>query len=162
MDSLIKFTRFQSSEFISKEFVDFLIAQCPLGNSPIHGLKHWTSVLENGRKLAVETGANVKVVELFSVLHDARRENENDDPEHGHRAAALAREFNGNWFDLSDVEMQDLVDACYYHADGYTKHTITVMTCWDSDRLDLGRVGIKPAAKYLCTEAAKALAEAIH
>ena len=120
-------------------------------------MRHWKSVLENGHNLASETGANLKVVELFSVLHDARRQNENHDPEHGHRAAALARECNGNWFDLEDVEMQDLDDACYYHADGYTKHTITVMTCWDSDRLDLGRVGIKPAAKYLCTRTAKAL-----
>ena len=75
-----------------------------MGNSPIHGLKHWTSVLENGRKLAAETGANLKVVELFSVLHDARRENENDDPEHGHRAAALARECNGDWFDLNVID----------------------------------------------------------
>ena len=154
---MAKFTPFHSSEFVSQEFVDYLIGQCPLGNSPIHGLRHWTSVLENGRKLTFETGANLKVVELFSVLHDARRQNENHDPEHGHRAAALARECNGKWFYLDDVEMQDLDDACYYHADGYTKHTITVMTCWDSDRLDLGRVGIKPAAKYLCTEASKVL-----
>ena len=59
-------------------------------------------------------------------------------------------------FHLDDA-MQDLDDACYYHADGFTKHTITVMTCWDSDRLDLGRVGIKPNAQYLCTTAAKKL-----
>lgn len=157
LNSLTKFIPFQSSEFISQQFVDFLIGQCPLGNSPIHGLKHWTNVFENGRKLATQTGANFKVVELFSVLHDARRQNENHDPEHGHRAAALARECNGRWFDLNDVEMQDLDDACYYHADGFTKHTITVMTCWDSDRLDLGRVGIKPDAKYLCTDAAREL-----
>ena len=103
MDSLTKLTTFQSSQFISQEFVDFLISQCPLGNSPIHGLKHWTSVLENGRKLATKTGANLKVVELFSVLHDARRQNENHDPEHGHKAAALARECNGKWFHLDDV-----------------------------------------------------------
>ena len=28
---------------------------------------------------------------------------------------------------------------------------MTVQTCWDADRLDLGRVGIKPDARYLCT-----------
>ena len=111
--------------------------------------------------MAAETGANLKVVELFSVLHDARRENENHDPEHGHRAAALARECNGEWFDLNDVDMQDLDDACYYHADGYTKHTVTVMTCWDSDRLDLGRVGVEPDPKYLCTDIGKFFAKNI-
>lgn len=29
------------------------------------------------------------------------------------------------------------------------------MTYWDADRLDLGRVGIRPNARYLCTEPAK-------
>jgi uncharacterized protein len=32
---------------------------------------------------------------------------------------------------------------------------ITVLTCWDADRLDLGRVGIRPAAHRLCTDAAR-------
>jgi uncharacterized protein len=32
---------------------------------------------------------------------------------------------------------------------------VTVMTCWDADRLDLGRVGMVPEAQYLCTDAAK-------
>ena len=31
----------------------------------------------------------------------------------------------------------------------------TVLTCWDADRLDLGRVGIRPDPKYLCTPAAR-------
>ena len=30
----------------------------------------------------------------------------------------------------------------------------TIQTCWDADRLDLGRVGIFPSAKYLSQEAA--------
>jgi len=30
-----------------------------------------------------------------------------------------------------------------------------VQTCWDSDRLDLGRVGIQPRPERLCTAAAQ-------
>ncbi|MGO9117211.1 MAG: hypothetical protein ACLQPD_06315 [Desulfomonilaceae bacterium] len=30
-----------------------------------------------------------------------------------------------------------------------------MLTCWDADRLDIGRVGLKPVARKLCTEAAK-------
>jgi uncharacterized protein len=32
---------------------------------------------------------------------------------------------------------------------------VTVLTCWDADRLDLGRVGIRPAPRLLCTSAAR-------
>ena len=32
---------------------------------------------------------------------------------------------------------------------------ITVQTCWDADRLDLGRVGIIPRPDRLCTEEAR-------
>jgi uncharacterized protein len=32
---------------------------------------------------------------------------------------------------------------------------VTIQTCWDSDRLDLGRVGIMPHPSLLCTEVAK-------
>jgi len=148
------FTPFHNSVFITQEFVNFLVEQCPLGNSRIHGITHWTNVLMNGRKLTQETGANLKVVELFSVLHDARRENDDYDPAHGRRAAELAKSCNGHWFHLEENEMLDLYEACFYHADGLTEHNITVMTCWDADRLDLGRVYIKPNPKYLCTHQA--------
>lgn len=36
-----------------------------------------------------------------------------------------------------------------------THPDITIQTCWDSDRLDLGRVGVTPHPSRLCTEAAK-------
>ena len=32
---------------------------------------------------------------------------------------------------------------------------MTVQTCWDADRLDLGRVGIRPLAERLCTDVAR-------
>jgi hypothetical protein len=37
------------------------------------------------------------------------------------------------------------------------KADITVQTCWDADRLELGRVGTMPKAEYLCTDAGKDL-----
>ena len=39
--------------------------------------------------------------------------------------------------------------------DGGTEADVTVQTCWDADRLDLGRVGIRPHPRYLCTPAAR-------
>ena len=53
----------------------------------IHGVSHWTRVLENGFRLAETNGANLKVVAAFALLHDSRRENDGYDPEHGFRGA---------------------------------------------------------------------------
>ena len=40
--------------------------------------------------LAAQTGAALRVVELFAVLHDVKRKHDGQDPEHGLRAADFA------------------------------------------------------------------------
>ena len=120
-----------------------------------HGSEHWLRVLANGRILAPLTGADPVVVDLFALLHDVCRENEDHDPGHGPRAAALAAELRGLWFDLDDSQMALLTDSCTRHDRGETEADPTVQTCWDADRLDLGRVGIVPDPRRLCTNAAR-------
>jgi uncharacterized protein len=120
-----------------------------------HGVAHWARVLENGLRLAPKTGALIEVVQLFAVLHDCRRLNEGEDPDHGPRAAEFSRELKGVVFDLPDREFQLLHRACAGHTHERTHPDVTIQTCWDADRLDLGRVGIFPEPDYLCTEFAK-------
>jgi uncharacterized protein len=119
-----------------------------------HGVGHWARVLENGLRLAKETGANVEVVQLFAVFHDACRINEGHDPGHGERGGELALALREEWFAISDEEFDLLYAACVDHTDGKTEADITIQTCWDADRLDLGRVGICPEPRKLCTKAA--------
>jgi uncharacterized protein len=121
----------------------------------IHGLPHWIRVRENGLRLAELTGAKVSVVELFAYLHDSRRLNNYEDPEHGSRAAEFARELAGSAFVLEPEDLELLTTACRGHCDGLMQGDITVLTCWDADRLDLGRVGERPDPHRLCTEAAR-------
>ena len=121
----------------------------------IHGAGHWARVLENGVRLASLTGAHLEVVTLFAVFHDSRRVNEGYDPEHGRRGADLAAALRGTLFVLDDDAFELLRTACIHHTDGKTMADVSVQTCWDADRLDLGRVGIKPHPKRLCTKAAK-------
>jgi uncharacterized protein len=121
----------------------------------IHGLGHWARVLENGLRLAESTGANVEVVQLFAVFHDSRRVNESSDPGHGLRGAELAFRLRGTLYDLPDAQCALLSEACAGHTDGLTDGNITVQTCWDADRLDLGRVGMRPEPTKLCTDAAR-------
>ena len=120
-----------------------------------HGVGHWARVLENGIRLAKETGANVEVITLFAVFHDSKRVNEVTDPGHGRRGADFATELRGHLFDLSDDDLGLLQKACAEHTDGQIHDDVTVETCWDADRLDLGRVGITPRPSKLCTDAAK-------
>ena len=75
-------------------------------------MAHWARVLENGLRLAEETGADLGVVRLFAVLHDSRRVNEATDPDHGPRAAEFARSLRGRLFDLPDHEFRLLHRAC--------------------------------------------------
>ena len=120
-----------------------------------HGVSHWARVRNNGLMIAEATGANTGVVELFAFFHDSCRVNEYTDHDHGKRGADLALKLQGQMFEASSQQMNLLVEACIGHSDGHTEADITVQTCWDADRLDLGRVGIRPHPKYLCTAVAK-------
>ena len=126
-----------------------------MSHDGFHGFDHWMRVLHNGRLLVDAEGANLKLVELFCLLHDTQRLNEDEDPSHGQRAAQFAETLRGNWFELTDDEMDLLTEALTYHSDGYTEGDTTVQVCWDADRLDLGRIGIRPAPERLCTDTAK-------
>ena len=122
----------------------------------IHGAPHWARVRANGLRLAETTGAHQAVVELFAFLHDSCRLDEYEDPGHGERAAGLAHELRDRYFELPDAEFSWLVAACKGHSDGLTDAAhVTILTCWDADRLDLGRIGIRPKPTKLCTSAAR-------
>ena len=140
---------------IDQELIHTIRGQFALDWNGIHGARHWARVRENGLRLAGVTGANERVVELFALLHDSRRLNDDYDPEHGPRAALFAQSLVGRGFELGSSELQLLVAACHGHSDGLTVGDVTVLTCWDADRLDLGRVGIKPRPDRLCTQAAR-------
>lgn len=137
------------------ELINAIRRQYQLPWRGIHGVVHWARVLENGVRLAEQTGARVHVVRLFAVFHDSRRTNEDDDPGHGRSGAVLAASLRGQLFSMTDEDFELLRIACTDHTMGKTMGDVTVQTCWDADRLDLGRVGIRPHPRYLCTHAAK-------
>ena len=144
-----------NSDIVTQPFIEHCCDAYQMDHSGFHGFDHWMRVLHNGRLLTEIENANLKIVELFCLLHDTQRRDEERDPEHGHRAAHYAQTLRGVWFDVSDNEMELLTEALTYHSDGYTEGDITVQVCWDADRLDLGRVGLRPRADRLCTKTAK-------
>jgi uncharacterized protein len=144
-----------NSDIVTQPFIEHCCDAYQMDHNGFHGFDHWMRVLHNGRLLTETENANLKIVELFCLLHDTQRHNERRDPLHGKRAAQYAQTLRGVWFDISDKEMELLTEALTYHSDGYTEGDITVQVCWDADRLDLGRVGLRPRSDRLCTGTAK-------
>ena len=143
------------SGIVTADLMGAIKKQCAVNWQGIHGLSHLARVWENGMHLAEATGAHKQVVQLFAVFHDSRRLNEHWDPEHGPRGALLAESWRGRYYDLGDEEFDLLYTACSLHTKARTHVDITVQTCFDADRLDLGRVGKIPDPRLLCTDAAK-------
>ena len=122
----------------------------------IHGAPHWARVMYHGMWLARRTGADAQVVRLFAVLHDSQRRDEGRDPGHGQRAAEFVRTLHlERIIQLDGKRLEWLIQACTGHSDGLLHAPLTVQVCWDADRLDLGRVGIRPNPDYLCTDVAR-------
>jgi uncharacterized protein len=124
----------------------------------VHGPDHWQRVERNGLLLATRTGADVAVVRLFALFHDSRRENDGWDPGHGARGATFAASLRGSAYNLDDERFELLRHACERHTDGKFHDNPTIATCWDADRLDLGRVGIIPDPAYLSTDFGREIA----
>ncbi len=140
----------------ARALVEAVVARSTGGDSRIHGPRHWRRVAANGLALLAETPeADGLLVFLFSLLHDTMRLNDHRDPDHGERAAAFARELNGGLYRVSSEQMNLLGFALAEHDRGLTSSDATVGACWDADRLNLWRVGIRPEPALLSTQAAK-------
>lgn len=139
---------------------DYVSQHFHCGPYSIHGPDHWRRVKRNGEIVAKHSGAKLIVVQLFALFHDSCRENDGYDPDHGKRGAELASQLRGEQFDIADDEFDMLYYACEWHT--HEKHHTdpTIGTCWDADRLDLGRVGTVPDAEYMSTDAGKRAAMA--
>jgi uncharacterized protein len=130
----------------------------------LHGVGHWWRVRHNGLLIAAQTGADERVVRLFSLFHDAFREDDGYDEAHGVRAAdwlLAVRSGDESVHDpacvasrvaigsLDDASFARLETACRLHTTARFHEDPTVATCFVADRLDLSRVGVMPDRRYL-------------
>ena len=127
--------------------------------SKIHVPRHWARVERNGLYLCQLNGADETVVRLFALFHDSMRENDGRDIEHGLRAAEYAHSLLGQEYQLTTVRFNLLYYASQYHAKQRTTEDKTIGTCWDADRLDIGRVFMKPSIYYMNSLEAKQIIE---
>lgn len=152
---LVEWRLDKTMTLISSALLALLRAEFALDLNGVHGEAHWKRVRDTGLRLAERTGADTRVVELFAYLHDVKRESDGFDREHGARAAAFVETLDASWLLVPTLARQQLIYACRLHTAGLIEADVTVQTCWDADRLDLGRVGIRPNPRLLCTAAAR-------
>ena len=141
------------------------VRRCNMDPYGLHGVAHWWRVRHNGLLVAEQTRISVSVVKLFALIHDAFREDDEEDPEHGPRASKWLRELRGERpticevvsqssrdaiMALSSQEFEALATACEFHSDPkFRPNCPCVATCLAADRLDLRRVGYIPDAERM-------------
>lgn len=141
---------------ITMPLIEEIHRGCRLNWNGIHGIAHWARVREFGLLLADKSGADKTIVELFSILHDSKRKHDGKDNKHGLRSAEFAKTLNERFFNLTAEQMELLFTAIAHHTSTRHHHHVSVQTCWDADRLDIGRIWfLKPNPKYLNTDYAK-------
>lgn len=128
------------------------------GTHSIHGPAHWRRVEENAIMIAEREGADITVVRLFAIFHDSCRDDDGSDLQHGPRAADLLGRIAGSLFELDAERLKLLQYAIRYHTSGQVTDDPTVGTCWDADRLEIGRAGLVPDPRYMSTATARGLA----
>lgn len=140
------------------ELLQLLKEKTKFYDSQLHGFIHWKAVELNGHYLSGFTDADKSVITHFSFFHDCMRENEDYDPEHGPRATELIKQHR-HLLNLSKLQYKQLLTAVSGHTHGRKSTDNTIATCWDADRLDLGRVGVSPRSELLLTTEAKRIAD---
>jgi uncharacterized protein len=135
-----------------------LIEAMPMANGFWHGSQHWMHEAWTGMNIAdADPRVDRGLVLIFAMIHDTHRVNEGRDPSHGQRAAEFAERINDSILKLPPEKLRVLMEACIEHDRGMITEDPTVGACWDSDRLQLKRVGITPHPKYLSTAVGKTL-----
>jgi uncharacterized protein len=132
------------------------LSKANMPDAYFHGEKHWRRVAQNGLRLLDSAAeADPLVVFLFALFHDSMRENEDRDPGHGKRGRTLGTKLIPHYLDVSDLQLTMFQEACDRHTDGELSDVPTVAVCWDSDRLDLWRVGKEPDPQFMSTGTAR-------
>ncbi len=127
-----------------------------------HGINHWRRVYYNTQKLSTHYNIESEVFELFALLHDSKRHDEFEDRHHGFQAAGFVQKLlRDSVLSLDTEDAERVLYACANHTKSDKSdplfNDLIVQICFDSDRLDIGRVGYVVDPAYLATEYAKNL-----
>lgn len=125
--------------------------------SPIHGYSHFLRVKHNILLLGNSYKLEQSNLELFAFYHDILRFNDGDDPDHGKRGSELFKkntELNiqkKRGLFISQEMIEKICFACENHTTMLRSGDKLIDICFDADRLDLMRIGVKPDPSKMAT-----------
>lgn len=130
----------------------FSVNRWPKALGTTHGVEHWDRVAKFGEMLFTE-GADRDVIMAFAYLHDSERKDNGEDLNHGKRASIFIDTIrDSKLFFLNDSQIAKLKRACELHTIEHRTGDMTIDICFDADRMDLLRVGIKPLPDRMATK----------
>jgi uncharacterized protein len=133
------------------ELRSYCLNRWPKDLGTTHGVEHWDRVARFG-KMLYQTGVDMDVVTAFAYLHDSERKDNCEDINHGKRASKLIDTIRASLLiELNDKQIMKLKLACELHTVKHRTGDITIDACFDADRMDLLRVGIKPSPDRMAT-----------
>jgi uncharacterized protein len=176
----------RAEHYFNGSVFDRIIDTYPMGEHEarygIHGQRHWARVLSNSCKLLYEmmqrgdleevTEVMAYSVVMFSLFHDSKRETNGVCMRHGDDGASFYKECIGDMIvrhpeTYTQEDHESLLRAMRDHCrvefpeeykQAGERPTVLMKICFDSDRLDLPRVGIIPDPDRMFTEVGKVLA----
>ena len=136
---------------VISELRSYCLNRWPKDLGTTHGVEHWDRVARFGKMLYQE-GVDMDVVTTFAYLHDSERKDNCEDINHGKRASKLIDAIRTSLLsELNDKQITKLKQACELHTIKHRTGDITIDACFDADRMDLLRVGIKPSPDKMAT-----------
>lgn len=120
-----------------------------------HGQNHWQDVANIAGAIAQRENTDVFGAQVFGLVHDCCRENDNDDPQHGPRAAHWITNSPKIIRLIGPETAQRVAKACEIHTLPITTQDPFCGACLDADRITLHRVGFNPKLKWFSTQTGK-------
>lgn len=123
-------------------------------SDPVHGFDHIERVYFMAKRLAIEEGCDLEIVEAAALLHDAEGSHPTDDAarhSHQHASAGFARQIllAEGWQEERIAAVEHCIRAHRFRDEREQPQTSEAQVLFDADKLDaIGAIGVSRAIAF--------------
>jgi uncharacterized protein len=124
---------------------------------PVHGFEHVLRVFQLAKKIALAEGADIEIVSVAALLHDAQNKNPSNEMDtdnritHHLQSAKIAREILSEigWQEERIEAVEHCILAHRFRDDTQRPQSLEAKVLFDADKIDaIGAVGVARAIAY--------------